>query len=178
MGIVDKLNQEFDLRVEWLGFEIHPETPQEGTPLSTLFPRIDAKSMTQSLNNAGAPFGIAFAKIARISNSRLSLEAAEFAKDHDRFNGFHRALFEAYFSQGRDIGSVEILASIAGDAGLDAGSMKAALQAGKYRPMIEHARQEAVRLGVNAAPTFIIANRDRIVGAQPLQVFRKKLNAY
>lgn len=178
MGIVDKLKQEFDLRVEWLGFEIHPETPPEGTPLSTMFPRIDAKSMTQSLNNAGAPFGIAFAKIERISNSRLSLEAAEFAKDHDRFDGFHRALFEAYFSQGRDIGSVEILASIAGDAGLDAGSMKAALLAGKYRPRIENARQEAARLGVNAAPTFIIANKDRIVGAQPLQVFRKTLSAY
>jgi predicted DsbA family dithiol-disulfide isomerase len=178
MGIVDKLKQEFDLRVEWLGFEIHPETPPKGTPLSTMFPRIDAKSMTQRLNNAGAPFGIAFAKIVHISNSRLSLEAAEFAKEHNRFDQFHSALFQAYFSQGKDIGNIEILALVAGDAALDAGSMKAALQAGKYRPMIENARQEAARLGVNAAPTFIIENKDRIVGAQPLEVFRKKLSAY
>jgi predicted DsbA family dithiol-disulfide isomerase len=178
MGLVDKLKQEFDLRVEWLGFEIHPETPPEGTPLSIMFPRIDPKSMTQSLNNAGEPFGIAFVKIVHISNSRRSLEAAEFAKDHDRFDGFHGALFHAYFSQGRDIGNIEILASIAGEAGLDAESMKAALQTGKYRPTIENARQEAARLGVNAAPTFIIENKDRIVGAQPLEVFRKKLSAY
>jgi predicted DsbA family dithiol-disulfide isomerase len=178
MGIVDKLKQEFDLRVEWLGFEIHPETPPEGTPLSTMFPRIDAKSMAQSLNNAGAPFGITFAKIVHISNSRLSLEAAEFAKEHNRFDQFHTALFQAYFSHGKDIGSVEMLASIAGDAGLDAEEMVKALQTGKYRLLIENARQEAARLGVNAAPTFIIEDKDRIVGAQSLEVFRKKLSAF
>ncbi len=177
MGLVDKLKQEFDLRVEWLGFEIHPETPPEGTPLLTMFPSIDAENMTQRLNNAGAPFGIAFAKIVRISNSRLSLEAAEFAKEHDRFDGFHSALFQAYFSQGRDIGNIEILASIAGDAGLDAEAMKEAVQTGKYRPMIEAARKEAARLDVNAAPTFIIENKERIVGAQPLEVFRDRLRS-
>jgi predicted DsbA family dithiol-disulfide isomerase len=178
MGLVDKLKQEFDLRVEWLGFEIHPETPPEGMPLVKMFPRADAESMAQRLNSMGAPFGLTFQKIVHISNSRLSLEAAEFAKDHDRFDDFHGALFQAYFSQGRDIGSIEILASIAGDAGLDAEAMKEALQTGKYRPMIEAAQKEADRLGVNAAPTFIIENKDRIVGAQPLEVFRKKLSAY
>jgi predicted DsbA family dithiol-disulfide isomerase len=178
MGLVDKLKQEFDLRVEWLGFEIHPETPPEGTPLSTMFPRADAESMAQRLNSMGAPFGLTFQKIVHISNSRLSLEAAEFAKDHDRFDGFHGSLFHAYFSQGRDIGNIEILASIAGEAGLDAGSLKDALKTGKYRPAIENARQEAARLGVNAAPTFIIENKDRIVGAQSLEVFREKLSTY
>lgn len=126
----------------------------------------------------GAPFGLTFQKIVHISNSRLSLEAAEFAKDHERFDSFHSALFQAYFSQGRDIGNIEILASIAGGAGLDAGSMKEALQTRKYRPGIETVRKEAALLDVNAAPTFIIEDKDRIVGAQSIDMFRKKLSAY
>ena len=26
----DRLQQEFDVEIEWKGFEIHPETPEEG----------------------------------------------------------------------------------------------------------------------------------------------------
>jgi predicted DsbA family dithiol-disulfide isomerase len=178
MGLVDKLKQECDLCVEWLGFEIHPETPPEGTPLVKMFPQADPENMARRLNSAGVPFGITFQKIRRVSNSRMALEAAEFAKEYNRFDQFHSALFLAYFSQGKDIGNIEVLKQTGRDAGLHAEEMVKALKSGKFRPMIENARQEAARLGVNAAPTFIIENKDRIVGAQPLEVFREKLSAY
>jgi predicted DsbA family dithiol-disulfide isomerase len=172
MGIVDKLKQEFDLNVEWLGFEIHPETPREGMLLTTLFPHADVDSLTQNLQTMGAPFGLSFEKIVMISNSHLSLEASEFAKEHNRFELFHRLLFETYFTQRKDIGNLEILTLVGNQAGLDAGALRDALQRGTYRQAIENVRQEAARLGVTAAPTFIINDQDRIVGAQPLARFR------
>jgi len=175
MGLVDKLKQEFDLAVEWLAFEIHPETPQEGLLLSAMFPKLDSQNMFRHLRDMAAPYGITFMDIARISNSRMSLEAAEFAKEHSRFDQFHRALFQAYFSQGMDIGDLEVLAQIGHESGLDRDSLSQALQTGKYLPRIENMRKEADRLGVNAAPTFIIEDHDRIVGAQSIDVFRKKL---
>jgi predicted DsbA family dithiol-disulfide isomerase len=46
----------------------------------------------------GAPFGLNFQKIVNISNSRLPLEAGEFAKEQGRFDQFHHAVFQAYFS--------------------------------------------------------------------------------
>ena len=112
MGLVDRLKQEFDLQVEWLGFEIHPETPPEGMPLMKMFPRADVESMTKRLNSMGAPFGLNFRKIVNISNSRLSLEAGEFAREQGRFEQFHHAVFQAYFSQGRDIGNIDVLKQI------------------------------------------------------------------
>ena len=178
MGLVDKLKQEFDLSVEWLGFEIHPDTPQAGMLLSTMFPQLDALNMVRHLRDMAAPYGITFADITRISNSRLSLEASEFAKEHDRFDPFHRALFQAYFSQGMDIGDLEVLTQIGHESGLDRDTLARAVQAGKYRLLIENIRKEAASLGVTAAPTFIIEGQDRIIGAQPIEVFKKKLGHY
>jgi len=122
-----------------------------------------------------APYGIIFADLARISNSRMSLEASEFAKEQGMFDQFHSALFRAYFSEGLDIGSIEVLTQIGHEAGLDSDALGQSLRTGKLLPRIESMRQEAARLGVTAAPTFIIEGRDRIVGAQPIDVFRKKL---
>jgi predicted DsbA family dithiol-disulfide isomerase len=178
MGLVDKLKQEFDLSVEWLGFEIHPDTPRAGMLLTTMFPQLDTQNMFRHLREMAAPYGIAFADITRISNSRMSLEASEFAKDHGMFDQFHRALFQAYFSQGMDIGNIEVLTQIGHDSGLDRNALEQSLQTGRFRTRIENMRKEAARLGVTAAPTFIIGDRDRIVGAQPIEVFRKKLSAH
>jgi predicted DsbA family dithiol-disulfide isomerase len=175
MGLVDKLKQEFDLTVEWLPFEIHPETPPNGMPLVKMFPRADVESMTRRLNSMGAPFGLAFRKIVNISNSRLSLEAGEFAKEHGRFDEFHNDIFKAYFSQGKDIGNVAVLKQIGKDAGLDAIALGKALETGKYRQVREEAKEEAAHLGITAAPTFIFNGKDRIVGAQSPEVFRELL---
>jgi predicted DsbA family dithiol-disulfide isomerase len=178
MGIVDKLRQEFDLSVECLGFEIHPNTLQEGMLLSTMFPQLDAQNMFRHLRDMAAPHGILFADIARISNSRMSLEVSEFAKEHGRFDQFHRALFRTSFSKGIEIGNLEVLACTGHDAGLDRDALVQALQSGKVLPMIENMRKEAARLDVTAAPTFIIEGKVRICGAQPIEVFRKKPRKY
>jgi len=177
MGLVDKLKQEFDLSVEWLPFEIHSETPQEGMPLLKMFPGADVESMTRRLNTMGAPFGIAFGKIVNISNSRLSLETGEFAKEQGKFEQFHHTIFQAYFSQRKDIGSIAILKEIIREVGLDADALEKALQTGTYRTVLEQARTDAARLGITAAPTFLFNGKDRIVGAQSLDVFRERLKA-
>jgi predicted DsbA family dithiol-disulfide isomerase len=177
MGLVDKLKKEFDLQMKWLGFEIHPETPPEGMPLVKMFPRVDIEAMTTRLNSMGAPFGLNFRKIVTISNSRLSLEAGEFAREQGRFEQFHHAVFQAYFSQGNDIGSIEVLKQICKDAGLDADALEKSLETGKYRRVLEETKGEAARLGITAAPTFILNEKDRIVGAQSLDVFRERLKA-
>jgi predicted DsbA family dithiol-disulfide isomerase len=130
-------------------------------PLSTLFPLLDAQNLFRHLRDTAAPYDIIFADIARISNSRMSLEASEFAKEHGRFDQFHRAHFRTYFSQGIDIGSLEVLAQTGHDAGLDRISLVQSLQSGKFLPMIENMQKEAARLGVTAAPTIIIEGKDR-----------------
>jgi predicted DsbA family dithiol-disulfide isomerase len=68
-----------------------------------------------------------------------------------------------------------VLKQIARDSGLDAEAMASAVESRKYLPKLEEAKEDAARLGVSGVPTFYIDNRKLIVGAQPLDVFRKAL---
>jgi predicted DsbA family dithiol-disulfide isomerase len=82
------------------------------------------------------------------------------------------------FSEAIDISSLDVLAQTGHDAGLDGDALVQALPSGRFLSMIENMRKEAARLGATAAPTFIIEGKDRNVGAQPIEVFRKKLRIH
>jgi len=133
--------------------------------------------MMGHLRTMGAPFGIVFVDRPILSNSRLALLAAEFAREQGSFQAFHEAVLAAYFSQGLDIGSVDVLKQIASDTGLDAAAMSAAVKSGKHLPLLEKAKEDAARYGVTGVPTFIINDNKSLVGAQPLDVFRKTLRS-
>ena len=135
----------------------------------------DIKRMMEHLRTMGAAFGITFADRPLLSNSRLALQAAEYARDNAKFHGYHQALFTAYFSEGLDIGDLNVLTQIARDTGLDADAMVSAVESRRYLPKLEEAKEDAARLGVSGVPTFHIDNRKLLVGAQPLDVFRKML---
>ena len=158
-----------------MGLEIHPDTPPGGRPVAELFRQEEVDRMMKHLRTMGAPFGIIFSDITRISNSRLALQAGEFAKEQGRFDDLHDALFQACFSQGLDIGDDEVILQIGRDVGIDVEGMKRALQDGRYLPKLDQAQQEASRLGVTGVPTFFLGDSKSIVGAQPLDVFRRTL---
>jgi len=137
----------------------------------------DIKHMMEHLRTMGAPFGITFADRPVLSNSHLALLAAEFAREQGKFQEFHEAVFAAYFSHGLDIGNLEVLRQIASDAGMDADALVAAVTSEKYLSVLEKTKEEAAYRGVTGVPTFYINDKKSIVGAQPLDVFRKALRS-
>ena len=163
--------------MEWLGIEIHPDTPAGGMPIAQMFPTADTKAMMQHLRAMGAPFGIIFADITRISNSRLALQAAEFSRGRGRFDAFHDAVLQAYFGAGLDIGDLDVILELGREAGLDAAELRQALEAGTYLPRLREMQEEASAAGVTGVPTFILGGRRTIVGAQSLDVFRNTLRS-
>jgi predicted DsbA family dithiol-disulfide isomerase len=52
-----------------------------------------------------------------------------------------------------------------------------ALRTGEYLPKLKQMRHEAARLEVTGVPTFFIEDRERIVGAQSIEVFRPVLRS-
>lgn len=62
----------------------------------------------------------------------------------------------------------------AGDAGLQLGRFRAALDSGKLAARVEADRAEADGLGVTDTPTFFINGR-RLSGAQPFVAFQPRI---
>lgn len=169
------MKKEYEIEEEWVSYEIHPETPPEGTLLKDQFPGADLEAMYNRLNEAGKPYGIEFGEITLLSNSQKALEASEYAREHGKFDEMHERLFHAYFTETKDIGDVPFLLGIAEDIGLDPNDLKEALEQEKYVPVLKKAVQEGKQLEVTGTPTFLINNKYKVVGAQPIDVFRNVL---
>jgi predicted DsbA family dithiol-disulfide isomerase len=127
------------------------------------------------LRQQGKSLGITFGEMKLLSNSRLAMEASEFARDCGKFDQFHEAIFHTYFTETQDIGQVDVITNLATEVGLEREGLQDALDQHKYGSRIDKVTHEAHQLGINAAPTFLINEKYCVVGAQPLNVFKDAL---
>jgi predicted DsbA family dithiol-disulfide isomerase len=79
-------------------------------------------------------------------------------------------LFTLYWIEGADVGRHEVLSKAAVEIGLD-GSLVAQLLSSEtdLDPVLEEVRT-AAEMGITGVPTFIVAGRYAVVGAQPPEV--------
>jgi len=127
--------------------------------------------MFNDLRQRGKEFGIVFGDLSVLSNSRLSLEASEYARDMGKHEQFHEKIFHAYFTKTIDIGNAEKLCDIAAGCGLEPVEMMHALKDGRYKLRLDEAKKEGLKLQLTGVPTFIINDKHKIVGAQPIKAF-------
>lgn len=174
-GVIETLQQEFDLQAEWVSYELHPETPKNGVLLTERFPDFDPAPLFDELRTKGAPYGCVFGDVKMLPNSRKALEAGEFARDHGKHGAFHAEAFRAYFTDERDIGQISVIGEIAERIGLDAEETLQAVAEGRYGERLEKSRAEGALRDVTVLPTFFFSNGGRIVGLRSIDVFRKTI---
>ena len=129
--------------------------------------------MYDPLRQRGKEFGIVFGDRTLLSNSRLALEAAEYARDMGKFESFHETIFRYYFTEAYDIGSIDVIKSVAIEIGLNTDDTMKAISEKRYRSVLDEARKEGEKINLTGVPTFIINGKYKIVGAQPLYVFKE-----
>lgn len=156
-----------------MSYELHPETPSEGILLSERYKGRDVTSRHDQLRQRGREFGIVFGNRIRLSNSRLALEASEYARDMGKYHTFHENIFYAYFTEAFDIGSVDVISAVAKKSGLDADDILKTINDDRYRLRLDEAREEGRLINLTGVPTFIINGQNKIVGAQPVEVFKE-----
>ena len=166
------MKKEYAIDEHWVSYELHPETPPAGVLLSERFRGRDLSSFYEQLRARGNEVGIVFNVHTLLSNSRLALMASEYARDMNKYDAFHENIFHAYFTESLDIGHLDVIASVAAKSGLDATEMLIAVNDGRYASRLDESRREGQLLGLTGIPLFIINNQYKIVGAQPLEVFR------
>ncbi len=135
-GIVDRLKKEYAIDDTWVSYELHPETPPAGMLLSERFQGYDLSGFYDQLRARGKEVDIVFGNRTLLSNSKLALEASEYARDLGKHRDFHENIFYTYFTEGLDIGNLEVIASVAGKSGIDEARMLSAVEDGRYLPRL------------------------------------------
>ncbi len=129
--------------------------------------------MHAQLHQRGKEFGIVFGDRTLLYNSRLALEASEYARDMGQYDVFHKNIFHAYFTEALDIGNLDVISDVAQKSGLDTDGVIKAIKDHSYSPRLDEAREEGRLINLTGVPTFIINGRYKIVGAQPVEVFKE-----
>ena len=167
------MEREYDVEIEWVPFELHPEIPPEGRPRNEVLPAAYMARAQEGVNRMAAAVGLHLGLHERLINSRPTLQAAEFARQQGRFAAMHHELFKAYWDEGRDVSDMPVLKDIAARAGVDVTGMEAAVQENRFGDYLDARRAEAEELGINGIPAHVIADRYLVMGAQPYDVFER-----
>ncbi len=177
---LDRLRDEFDLKINWCLLEIHPDTPAAGMPVSELgYSDPLWQEMMENLETLADEEGVHFRPHEFTANSHQALLLAEAAKEEGAgvFYRLHRRLFEAFFTEGMDIGATDVLTEIARETGVADTTRERAWSDPRYERRLAEYLAAARSLGVRATPTVFFGEQRRLDGALPFAEFRKAARA-
>ncbi len=166
-------------------FELNPQMPAEGQDIGEHLAEKYGATPEQSQRNReairarGQDLGFTFSmdKRSRIYNTFDAHRLLHWAEEEGagRQLALKEALFKAYFTDGESPGSHEVLARVAGEAGLDAARASAILAGDDYAAEVRQREQFYLQQGVHAVPAVIINDKHLISGGQPAEVFEQAL---
>jgi predicted DsbA family dithiol-disulfide isomerase len=158
------------VKVEWVHFPLHPETPAEGRSLEDLFRgrNVDRKAMHAQMKARMDAEGLPYGDRTMTYNSRLSQELGKWADTQPGGEVFHDAMFRAYFVEARDISSSDVLLDIVKHVGLSVDDARQVLEKRTFKDAVDADWKLSRDYGVTGVPTFVVG-RYGVVGAQPYE---------
>ncbi len=169
--------------IEWHPFQLNPDMPAEGADRRTyLEQKFGGKERAVQVyakiaaHAQEAGIEINFEGIQRTPNTLDAHRLIHWAGIEGAQDRIVSSLMRAYFQEGRDIGDRDVLADIADSAGLDAAVIGKLLDSPADRDDII-ARDTAARdMGISAVPTFIVAGKHAVPGAQSTEVWLRVID--
>ena len=174
---VQLLDGKHEVRVTWKPYQLNPWIAAEGMERAEYrkmkFGSAERSSgMDARLVEAGSGEGIDFRfdRIARTPNTLAAHRLIWLAEQQGRQIEVVDALFQAYFTDGKDIGNVTQLTELAVAAGLDADTVTTFLAAEDGLTEVQAEEEAGRQLGIDGVPFFLLAGKYGVSGAQPAEV--------
>ena len=171
---IEKLRTEHNVKIEWVHFPLHPETPVEGRSLADLFAGrgVDRKAMNAQMKARMDAEGLPYGERTMTYNSRLAQEVGKWADTQPGGEAIHDAMFRAYFVEARNIGDPAVILEIVKQAGLSVDGAREVIEKRTFKDAVDEDWALSRQLGVTGVPTFV-AGRYGVVGAQPYETLER-----
>jgi len=176
------LPESLRLRVSWHAFELNPQMPKEG--IERKLYRMQkfgswerSLQMDAQLTEVGKQDGIAFRYdlIKRTPNTFNAHRLIWLSGRENRQDAMVETLFRAYFSEGRDIGDIRVLADVAAEAGMERAAALAYLETNEGSIEVKAEEGIAQQAGLSGVPTFALDGRVLFSGAQRAELIAQAL---
>lgn len=173
-------NPDHPFNIRWLPFMLNPAMPAQGMDrrsyLEDKFGGQDGAvsaylPVQEHAQKAG--LSIHLDKIKKTPNTVDAHRLIHWAGIEGCQTAIVSALFRAYFVEGRDIGNGEVLADLADSHGMDASVVLRLLSSDEDKREIVERDASARGMGVTSVPTFIVASKHAVPGAQPPELWSK-----
>jgi predicted DsbA family dithiol-disulfide isomerase len=171
---IEKLRTEHNVKIEWVHFPLHPETPAEGRALAALFGGDDAgrRARHEQMKARMAAEGLPYGERTMTYNSRLAQELGKWADTQPGGEAIHDAFFRAYFVEARDISDTEVMLDIVKSVGLSVDDAREVLEKRTFKDAVDEDWKLSRQYGITGVPTFVVGNHG-VVGAQPYDVLEQ-----
>lgn len=171
---IQRLKREFDIRVDWRGFELWPaELPKLPSPPVVEIPERPSIPTRFQLMLALEGLTMPDAERPKNMSTHKAHLATEVAKRHGVGDAMAQGLYQAHWEQGANLEDVEVLTSIGSGVGLDTGALEQSIESGEHSDKIIHFDAPAYREGIFNLPTFIVQGKR--YAQQPYQVLSEAL---
>ena len=178
-----QLSAKVEFEINWKPYELHPEIPENGYDkklyMQQRFGDLSGKaSPYKQIEKIGKSLGFDFnfSKSERIPNTfnahRLLWKAREFGIQTE----LSEALFKCYFTEGKDIGSREVLLEVATKVGMDSKMIQSFLDSKEGGQETADEEMNFIEKSIGAVPTYFINEKYIIQGGQEPETFVSFLN--
>ncbi len=170
------------VEIRWHPFLLDNSVPNEGYEFRNFMQQRKGMSpqqlqqMFDYTRGMGEAAGVSldFEKVRLAVNTTLSHRLIELTPELIK-SKVVEAIYKAYFEEGLNLGSVDIIVSIAKSCGIDFPELAEQLNDKNARDAIVIKSDKARSLGINSVPFFIINNEVKISGSQSKETFLKQL---
>ena len=182
---IARIGDELQVELHFQPFELNPEMAAEGEDVAEHLTRKYGISEAQVAQNGeairarGEALGFTFdmARRRRIHNTFDAHRLLHWAGEQDvlQQRALKHALLRAYFTEGEDVSSSEVLARVAEEVGLDGARARAILASDEYAGAVREVETFYRQQGIQAVPSVIFNDRHLVQGGQPVETFEQAL---
>lgn len=170
----ESLSGEFEVIPRWRAYQLNPDTPPEGADRAAYYRKkfpdeTYLNQMRAHIREAGAAAGAPFdpALPTWLPNTIRAHQVLRWAHFEGLQEPVALALYRGFWENDEDLGDLETLARLAGEAGMDAEKTRARLAAHEDEAAVREEAEAFRAAGVSGVPTFIVNERTGFSGALP-----------